>query len=221
MLHAGQQRGGHLGIGQRPVGALGAGQAQVLHQRPQLVRGGIGVQAARQQHRAGKGLWRGHIGELQLGLPELAVKRCVVRHHGRLAHKARRIAHHGVCTGRILKHGVADARQLGDEGRNPRPGFHQALKTVHHLAALQQHDGHLGRPRALAGRHAGGFKVDDSNGGHGGKAGKRKGLAPRVQRPAFRPAGGVHRGAVRLLWARRLRASPVPCAHPGCAVVRR
>ena len=155
--------------------------------------GRLRVQAARQQHGAGKGLRRVQIGQRQLSLPELAVKRRVVRHHGRAADKARSVAHHAGRVGGSGHHGVGDAGELRDEGRNPGAGPHQALKAVHHLAALQQHDGHFGGACAAAGRHAGGFKVDDGNGrGHHKVQGKGQRTRPpnhatAARRPSTRP----------------------------------
>ena len=163
LLHAGQQGRRHLGIGQRPVGTPRGRQVQIARQIAQAVAGRLGVDAARQQHGAGKQLGGGFARQRQLGLPELAVERCVVGHHGRSAHKAGRIAHHLGGGRRRAQHGIGDAGELGDEGRNPGPGLHQALETVHHAALLQQHDGHLGGPGALGGRHARGFEVDDGN----------------------------------------------------------
>jgi len=166
VLHAGQQGGSHFGIGQRPVGLACAWQAMKVHQLAQFVAGRLRVQPPRQQHRARKRLWRRQVGHGQFGLPELAVKRCVVRHHGRLAHKPRGVLHDLRGIGRVGHHGVGDAGELGDERWYPHPGFHEALEPVHHPPLFKQHDGHLGRARALAGRDAGGFKVDDGDGWH-------------------------------------------------------
>ena len=121
------------------------------------------VDAARQQHRAGEGLGRGFARQLQLGLPELAVKRCVVRHHGRAAHKTGCVAHDLGGRRRSAQHLVGNACQIRDEGRHPCPGLHQTLEAIDHAALLQQHDGDFGRTRTLGGRHARGFKVDDGN----------------------------------------------------------
>ena len=151
-------------------------------QRAQLVVGRLRVQAARQQHGAGKRVRRIFSAPRQLGLPELFVKGRVVRHHGPPAHKAGRLVHHLLGRGRGLHHLVGDARELGDERVHPHPGVHQALIAVHHLPAFEHDDRHLGGAVAHIGGDAGGFEVDDGDGGHGVKAEAQTGLRLK---PAF------------------------------------
>ena len=156
---------------QRAVGAPGARQAEVVREAAQAVAGRIGVYAARQQHGAGERMGRGEPGVLQFGLPELAVECGVVGHHGRVAHEARGLAHHCGGIGGGLHHGIRDAGELRDEGRDPHARAHQALVAVHHAVAFHEHDGHLGGACTLGRHHAGGFEIDDGDGGgrHAGR----------------------------------------------------
>ena len=137
-LLQGQQRRGHVCIGHGAVGHARARQAMEVDQPAQLVAGRLRVQAARQQHGAGKRLQRGQACQRQFALPEAPVKRGVVRHHRRVAHKAGRRLHHLTRLGRGRHHGVGDAGQLRDERRNPGTGLHQALKPVHYLPLIVQ-----------------------------------------------------------------------------------
>jgi hypothetical protein len=153
--------------------AARAGQLVKARQRAELVVGRLGVQAARQPHRAGKGLRRIAVGARQFGLPEAPVERRVVRHQRRVAHETARLRHHLGRWRRIGHHGVGDAGELCDERRNAHPGVHQALELAT-TRPPSTSDGHLGGARALGGCAAGGLEVDDGDGrGHEQKRLKR------------------------------------------------
>lgn len=169
ILDLAQEGSGHLRISHGPVGAAGFGQAVVVDQHAELVAGGLGIQPSGDQHGAGEGLGRYCLaGQAEFGFPEAAVKGGVVGHHGGVADKALGFPHHGVGRGRGGDHGVADAGQAFDEGRDVAAGVHEALEAVDDLAVLDQHDGDFGGAVAHRGREACGFEVDDGDAGaHG------------------------------------------------------
>ena len=168
VLHAQQQVGGGLGIGERAVGAAAVGQRVQLRERAQPVVRRLGVEAARQQQGAGKRMGPVLVaaGAGALGLPEAAVEGGVVRHQRAAGGEVEHLAHHPLGRRRALQHAVADAGELLDERRHPGAAVHQALVAAHDLPAAHQHRGDLGGARALAGRDAGGFEVDDGDGFH-------------------------------------------------------
>jgi SlyX protein len=134
------------------------------------VVGGLGVEPARQQQRAGEGLRVVALaaGAFGFGMPEAAVEGGVVRHQRAAAREAHHLVHDRArrrCPG---EHRVADAGELLDERRHPGAAVHQALEAADDLPALNQHRGDLGGARALRWREAGGLEVDDGDGFHAG-----------------------------------------------------
>jgi hypothetical protein len=144
-------------------------QAAEAGQRAQAVVGRLRVAAAATAARAGEGClagaWAPRARPAALGPPEGAVERGVVRHQRAARGEAQHLVHHARGRRRVGQHGVADAGELLDEGRHPGAAVHQALVVPDDAAALDQHRGDLGGARALAGGAAGGFEVDDGDGG--------------------------------------------------------
>ena len=151
-----------------------------FRERAEAVVVGVRVQPARQQHGADEHMRRigFTFGTRQFRVPETPVEGRVVRDQRTALRELRHFAHHGAGRWRGAQHRVADAGQLLDERRHPRAAVHQALEAADDLPTLHQHGGDLGRTRALAGREAGGFEVDNGNGFHAGC-----GLASRLWLP--------------------------------------
>ena len=82
---------------------------------PQTMATRLRVHTPREQHRAGEVLCGLNIRLRKFGSPELAVERCVVRHHVGWAYEPRRVAHHVFRQRCVGHHGVGDAGELGDE----------------------------------------------------------------------------------------------------------
>jgi len=97
----------------------------------------MGIQAPRQQQRAGKGLLRRLAQPRQFGQPEAAIERRVVGHHRPAADEPVRFGHHLRSFRRGGNHFVADAGIGLDERRDANAGIHQALVAIHHAVAFE------------------------------------------------------------------------------------
>ncbi|RMS04228.1 hypothetical protein ALP75_203866 [Pseudomonas syringae pv. actinidiae] len=124
---------------------------------------GTGHQASGQQHRTGKALFALALDARQFVIPELLVKRGIVRHQRRRADEVCHITHHPLSAGGGANHVVADTSQPFDECRNAHASVHQALKALDDTPLLHDDHGNLGRPATGVRRDSGGFKVDDCN----------------------------------------------------------
>ena len=107
----------------------------------------------------------------------------VMRHQHGALQQAQQGAGDLVKTGGFSHHGVADAGQALDEGRNSAARVHQGAPACHLLPALHAHGGNLGD--AVAHRvAAGGFQVKQQvTGQHRGR--RRQAAANQVMSMAW------------------------------------
>ena len=129
-------------------------------QGAQLVVGRRRHQASRQQQGAGEILQTGALDAAHFEIPELLVKRGIVRQQRGDADELVDLIHHLLGRRCGTQHGVADAGQLLDKPRDPHTGIHQALVTLDNAPALQNHHGNFSGPASAARGDAGGFKVN-------------------------------------------------------------
>ena len=153
---------GRPGVGQRPVVGSRAG-VEDARQRGQLAVGGVvaGDDAAGQL---------GRVDDLEarprplLLLGEVAqetdVERGVVGHQHAALGELEERRQHGLDRGRVGDHGVGDAGQDRDEGRDLGARVDQGLELTEHLAAPDLHGADLGDHRTGGGRAARGLEVD-------------------------------------------------------------
>ncbi|MCY1452630.1 hypothetical protein D9M71_695600 [compost metagenome] len=143
------------------MGLAGVGQVGERGEGAEFVVRRGGHQAASQQQRAGKVLQAGAFDSPQFEVPELLVERGVVREQRRAADEFIHFVHHLLRRRRGAQHGVADAGELFDEGRDAHAGIHQALVTLDDAPLFKDHHGNFRGPAAAARGDPGGFKVDD------------------------------------------------------------
>ena len=95
-------------------------------------------------------------------LEEADVERRVVGHQDASARELQERRQRGVDRRRCRDHGVGDAGEHGDEGRDLGARVDQRLELAEHLAAADLHRADLGDHRPALGRAAGGLEVDDT-----------------------------------------------------------
>ena len=105
----------------------------------------------------------GAVGADQGGLEEADVEAHVVPDHHRAADELEEGGQHLVDRGRRQHHGLGDAGEHGDLGRDGQARVDEGLEGAEALAAAQLHRADLG-DRAVGRRAAGGLEVDHDEG---------------------------------------------------------